>query len=123
MALKDLRCIAGVAFALCVGAAGMGGGVAHAQAVIPDQIDYNRDVRPILSDNCFACHGPDKNTRKADLRLDTKDGAFAALKEGGHVVVPGKPGESELYRRITTDDEDDHMPPAKFNKVLSERQI
>jgi hypothetical protein len=99
-------------------------GAARAQEVppLPEKVDYNRDVRPILSDTCFACHGPDKNTRKADLRLDTKEGAFAALEEGGHVVVPGKPEESELHKRIITDDQDDLMPPPKSNKVLTERQ-
>lgn len=99
-------------------------GASRAGSALPDKIDYNRDVRPIFSDNCFACHGPDKNARKSNLRLDTKDGAFAALKSGkGHVVAPGKPDESEVYRRISTKDADDHMPPAKFNKTLTERQI
>jgi hypothetical protein len=95
----------------------------YATAPLPDKIDYNRDVRPIFADTSFACHGPDKNARKANMRLDTKEGAFAALKGGGHVLVPGKPGESELYRRITAHDPEDQMPPAKFNKTLSERQI
>src|SRR4051812_412228 len=72
---------------------------ARAAAALPDKIDSNRDVRPIFSDTCFACHGPDKNTRKANLRLDTKDGIFAALKGGtGHVVVPSKLAESEVFR-------------------------
>ena len=123
MPLNDLRRLIGTAFGLGFAAVVAGAGTARAMPAIPDQIDYNRDVRPILSDNCFACHGPDKNTRKADLRLDTKEGALAALAEGGHVVVAGKPGESELYKRIVTDDEDDLMPPPKSNKVLTERQV
>src|SRR5688572_7781798 len=98
--------------------------VARAQAPLPAKIDYNRDVRPIFSDTCFACHGPDKNTRKSNLRLDTREGAFAMLKSGkGRVIVPGKPDESEVYRRVSTKDEDDLMPPAEFHKTLSERQI
>src|SRR3954469_2135444 len=97
---------------------------ARAAAALPGKIDYNRDVRPIFSDTCFACHGPDKNTRKANLRLDTKDGIFAALKDGkGHVIVPGKLAESEVFRRISTTDTDDLMPPPNFNKTLSERQV
>src|SRR5215207_7583781 len=73
---------------------------------LPDTIDFNRDVRPILSDNCFACHGPDKNTRKADLRLDTKAGLFTAIEGKRHPAVAGKPSESEIYKRITTEDDD-----------------
>lgn len=122
MAFKDLRWFVGAALAVGLGGIVAGGGAVQAAPVIPDRIDYNRDVRTILSDNCFACHGPDKNTRKADLRLDTREGAFAALEEGAHVVVPGKPDDSELYRRIATDDEDDLMPPPKSNKELTERQ-
>lgn len=123
MAFINLRWVVNAALVASVGVLVAGGGVAQAAPLIPDKVDYNRDVRPILADNCFACHGPDKNTRKAELRLDTKDGAFAALEEGGHVVVPGDPAKSELHRRITTDDEDDLMPPPKSNKVLTQRQV
>jgi hypothetical protein len=82
-------------------------------------IEFNRDIRPILSDNCFACHGPDKNKRKADLRLDTQEGL---LGKAGHtgVVVPGKPDDSELWRRISSKSADERMPPAEFGKVLSD---
>jgi cytochrome c553 len=87
-------------------------------AKLPDKIEFNRDIRPILSDNCYACHGPDKNKRKADLRLDTKEGL---LGKDGHtgVVVPNKPDESELWRRVCSKD-DDRMQPAQFGKVLSD---
>jgi hypothetical protein len=85
---------------------------------LPDKVEFNRDIRPILSDNCYACHGPDKNKRKADLRLDTRQGL---LGKDGHtgVVVAKKPDESELWRRVCSKD-DDRMPPAQFGKVLSE---
>src|SRR4051812_44660619 len=86
-------------------------------------IDFNRDIRPILSENCYQCHGPDKNKRKADLRLDTKDGLFTELSDSTP-VIPGKPQDSDLLRRIAlpTDDED-HMPPAKSNKALKPEQV
>src|SRR5262245_54772022 len=70
------------------------------------KVDFARDVRPILADTCFACHGPDEKTRKADLRLDTKDGLL-----GGGSVVPGKPDKSELISRIATHDATELMPP------------
>ncbi|MEM7600549.1 MAG: c-type cytochrome domain-containing protein, partial [Verrucomicrobiota bacterium] len=78
-----------------------------------ETLSYNRDIRPILSDRCFACHGPDANTREADLRLDTPEGAYAALDPEGkwHQIKPGEPETSEVFYRITTDDEDDMMPP------------
>ena len=83
----------------------------------------SRDVRPILSDNCFACHGPDDKARKAGLRLDTKEGAFAKLKSGGLAIVPGKPDESELIFRIESDDPELHMPPKKSGKQLTADQV
>jgi hypothetical protein len=87
-----------------------------------DPVDFKRDIRPILSNTCFQCHGPDDKKRKGDLRLDTKENAFRAI-EGRRPFVPGKPQESEAFRRITTTDADDHMPPAKSGKQLSAKQI
>jgi mono/diheme cytochrome c family protein len=87
------------------------------------KVDFNRDVRPILSDNCFACHGPDDAKRKSGLRLDLKESAYKAAKSGKVALVPGDPAQSELVRRITTSDEDDHMPPADSGKALSNEQI
>jgi len=81
------------------------------------KIEYNRDVRPILSDNCFLCHGPDKNTRKAKLRLDIREDAIAQ-----EAFVPGKPDESELVKRLFTTDADDIMPPPDSHKHLTDAQ-
>src|SRR5580658_6406562 len=82
---------------------------------IPDTVSYNFDIRPILSDKCFKCHGPDANKRQADLRLDIPESAYKALKDDpdAHALVPGDPGLSEVYRRITTSDSADMMPPVK----------
>jgi hypothetical protein len=79
-------------------------------------VEFNRDIRPILAESCFACHGPDTARRKAGLRLDTEDGAKAALQ-------PGKPGESELFLRLTHEDSKKRMPPASANKTLTPAQI
>ena len=90
---------------------------AAAEAPVPARIEFNRDVRPILSDNCFYCHGPDPKHREADLRLDIR---AEALKE--KAIVPGKAKESEVIARITTTDADDLMPPPDSHKKLSARQ-
>ena len=85
-------------------------------------VDFNRDIRPILSDNCFHCHGPDEQTRKAKLRLDTQDGILKDL--GGYQAVkPGDIKASEVWRRIITKDEDDLMPPPETHKTLKPDQI
>jgi hypothetical protein len=86
-------------------------------------IDFNRQIRPILSENCFTCHGPDEKQRKAKLRLDTKEGAFGELRNGGHAIVPGNSAESELYLRITSDEPSKRMPLAKSGKHLKPEQI
>src|SRR5947208_16803818 len=78
-------------------------------------VNFSREIRPILSENCFACHGPDEGQRKAKLRLDTKEGAFE-VKEGKPVIKAGDASASELIRRIVTTDEDDLMPPPKSGK-------
>jgi len=85
-------------------------------------IEFNRDVRPILSDICFQCHGPDQKQRKADLRLDTEEGALADLG-GRRAIVAGKPDDSELYLRIIATDPAEKMPPEKSGKKLSPLQI
>ena len=87
------------------------------------KLDFNRDIRPILSENCFTCHGPDPSKRKAGLRLDVRTNAITQLKSGDIAIVPGKSLQSEVLKRITAKDEDDHMPPAKSGKHLTEAQI
>src|SRR4051812_38392933 len=82
-----------------------------------NSIQFNRDIRPILSENCFACHGADSASRKAGLRLDRFEDATAPAKDGKIAIVPGKVDASELVRRISATDED-QMPPEKIHKVL-----
>ncbi len=84
---------------------------------------FLRDVKPILSDHCFACHGPDSGTRKAGLRLDTREGLLESTPKRPAAVIPGKPEESELWKRLVTSDPDDLMPPADAHKPLSSAQI
>lgn len=86
------------------------------------KLEYNRDVRPILSENCFTCHGPDSAARKAKLRLDVFEDAIAPREGGSPAIVPGKPAASEVITRIFTTNEDDLMPPAKSHKVLKPEQ-
>jgi hypothetical protein len=85
-------------------------------------VDFGRDVLPVLSDNCFFCHGPDEKARKAQLHFDTKEGAFR-VRDGEAVIVPGKSSSSELIRRLTADDADERMPPPKSNRHLTAKQI
>ena len=85
-------------------------------------VDFNRDVRPILSENCFKCHGFDPGTRKAGRRLDTRDGALAE-KDGVRAIVPGKLSESDLSARIHSTDKDEQMPLPKSGKKLTPAQI
>ncbi len=84
-------------------------------------INFDLEIRPILSDNCFHCHGPDAAMRKAELRLDTKEGALATI-DGMAAVLPGKPDESALIRRIESTDPDEQMPPPEAKKKLSDAQ-
>jgi hypothetical protein len=87
-----------------------------------EKVEFNRDVRPILSDTCFKCHGFDKNARKADLRLDLREEAVAKRKKGAP-IVPGDPDHSEVFRRLIAKDPEDLMPPAKSNLKLTTAQI
>ena len=90
-----------------------------------DSVDFNLHIRPILSDRCFKCHGPDANQRKANLRLDIREKALAALKDNPevHVIVPGKSSQSEVFRRISSPDTSQIMPPFNSNLKLKEEEI
>jgi hypothetical protein len=89
----------------------------------PAPLGFNKEIRPILSDNCFNCHGQDSGSRKAGLRLDIRDEALKGGKSGTPAIVPGKPESSELIARITAHGKDELMPPAKSGKVISSVQI
>jgi hypothetical protein len=88
-----------------------------------NKISFNFQIRPILSDKCFSCHGPDPRNRKAGLRLDTRAGAFGELRSGGHAIVPRHLDESELVARITAEAEADRMPPRVLGRTLSSQEI
>ena len=96
--------------------------LAHAEDPLPERVEFNRHIRPILSDKCFQCHGPDRNMRKAGLRLDLR--AEATLdREGLRAIAPGDSGASEVIARIVTDNPDDKMPPADSNRHVSPREL
>ncbi|HXG49309.1 MAG TPA: DUF1549 domain-containing protein, partial [Methylomirabilota bacterium] len=90
---------------------------------LPARVDFNFHVRPLLSDRCFSCHGPDEKGRKAKLRLDTKEGAYKRLPDGTAILTPGQPDRSELIRRITSNDPDELMPPPDSHLKLSPTEI
>src|SRR5215813_4029033 len=80
-----------------------------------DKLEYNRQIRPILAENCFACHGPDSAARKADLRLDKRE---LAIERGA--IIPGQADKSELLARVLSDDPEYVMPPPKTGKKLTD---
>ncbi|MHB9006640.1 MAG: DUF1553 domain-containing protein [Limisphaerales bacterium] len=86
-------------------------------------VDFSRDIRPILSENCYACHGPDSGKRKVGLRLDVPEGAFGPLRSGQRAVVAGDVERSGLIGRLVTPDLDDRMPPPETGKQLTPAQI
>ncbi len=99
-------------------------GVAEAYATLPEVIDFNFHVKPILSDRCYACHGPDAQNQQADLRLDNAAGAYAALaSDAGFAIVPGKPGQSAIIERVNSDDPNRVMPTPESNLSLSDKEI
>ena len=96
---------------------------AEAQEGEAPAVDFQREVRPILADNCFQCHGPDENTRQVRLRLDTEDGAFAE-RPNGRPVVPGDAAASLVYQRVAHDDPRRRMPPPGLSpKTLTDTEI
>jgi hypothetical protein len=115
--------VGAVAACLCLAAVGAARVRADAQQPAPvsaqPAIRFDRDIRPILSNNCFKCHGPDEKARETTFHFDTEEGAFA---EGG-IIVPGSAETSQLYKRITTTDLRDRMPPADSGYKLSDQQI
>ena len=99
-------------------------GAAPAAPATQPLVDFAKDVQPILSENCYFCHGPDAGHRKADLRLDLldpKEGPTAP-RDGYSILAPGKPAESEMILRLTSDDESELMPPPKSNSKLTPQQ-
>jgi hypothetical protein len=99
--------------------------VVLAEKEIPDVIDFNYDVKPILSDKCYACHGPDQKKQKGGLRLDTEDGAYAALKNAGnkHAIVPNDLSASVAFHMMISEDPEKKMPPPNSNLKLSNKEI
>ena len=89
---------------------------------LPKQVEFSHDIRPILSDNCFACHGPDEKQRQVDLRFDTREGIFAD-RGGYQVIVPGDSSQSRLFQRISAEDEAFLMPPPWAETTLTQEQI
>ena len=87
------------------------------------QIVFNRDIRPILADKCWSCHGPDAPAKKIKLRLDSEDAATADLGRGRRAIVPGNPEQSQLVRRITSGDEMTRMPPVDSGHKLTQTEI
>src|SRR3989454_4286730 len=98
-------------------------GCCHAAFAAQKDIDFNRDIRPILSDHCYACHGPDENKRKAGLRLDRPEEALKTLKSGNRAIVPGDVEKSTLVQRLTSRDPDEVMPPPDEGKPLRAEQV
>lgn len=111
--MRDRSLFAGCALV----AVALTGGASVRAAEVSTRPQYNRDVRPILADKCFVCHGPDGGTRKAKLRLDLREEAVKERRRPA--IVPGKPDDSEAIRRVLTDDEFDRMPPAGSNLALT----
>jgi hypothetical protein len=114
MLMASLRCFP---IQLLIWSALLPAGAMARAAAQPGQIDFNRDIRPILSENCFYCHGQDPNHRKKDLRLDIRESALKAK-----AFVPGQAEQSELIKRVFTDDPQDLMPPPESHRTLSAAQ-
>ena len=91
-------------------------------ATAEERVQFNRDIRPILADTCWLCHGPDKTSRQAALRLDLRDEATVPAESGATPIVPGKPDSSEIIKRLFSSDPEKQMPPPEFQKKLTTKQ-
>lgn len=89
---------------------------------LADEIDFNRDIRPILADKCFACHGPDAHALQGGLRLGLFGSVTSPSDSGRTAIVPGQPARSELFLRITSDDAEEIMPPPDSHQTLDEAE-
>ena len=124
---KGLFFIAGIGLLFCLflsNACESEKEASYSQA-LPDIVDFNWHIRPILSDRCYTCHGPDEKVREANLRLDTEEGAFAALEEGENrfALVPGDPDKSLLIKRVESTSGESIMPPPESNLILTEKEV
>lgn len=119
--IRIVAAIAGVAFA-ALAAIAQTAPSQMGTATPAAKVDFTSQIRPLLSDRCFRCHGPDSGKRKAKLRLDTRDGALKILEDDLRVIAPGDPSKSELVHRITADDPDEVMPPPESHLTLSESE-
>ena len=93
------------------------------QSLEAKEINFSKDILPLLSNNCFECHGPDQAKRKAGLRLDKAEGAKTKLESGSIGLVPGNISESEIYHRIMSNDPEEVMPPADSGKKLTDEEM
>jgi len=118
--LTACLCLMGIAVSSTLGGRGTS---SIAADVVADKLEFGRDVRAILSNNCFKCHGPDEKQRQAGLRLDQKEGATTKLESGKVGIVAGKWSDSEIIARLTTDNADLKMPPPSSGKKVSPEQI
>ena len=105
-----------------ISVSGLAADAPAAAAPLPEKVQFNRDIRPILSDYCYTCHGPDKGNRKTELRFDREDSAKSDLGRY-RAIVPGDPSHSEMYKRITSEDEAFRMPPVYSGRKLTSEQI
>lgn len=117
---RALRAFASFAFSFGLLAADASGSASGDE---PERISFDRQIRPILSDRCYACHGPDEAARQGGLRLDLKEGAFGAGDSGETAIVPGDASASELVARIRSEDESQRMPPAEAQKPLTQEEV
>ncbi len=115
MRLRLLGCVAALLIQGCTSS--------QSGVELPEIVDYNFHIRPILSNSCYVCHGPDESTREADLRLDLRNAAIAKREGGGRAIAPGRPGRSLLIDRISSEDPEFRMPPPEMNTVLSAREV